>query len=238
VGSNIKGSRPVKYLVSVPYTSEEYKNDFLKTCKLDNVYLIDNTSMNMGFPASTNTNMKKFIELGYDWFIVCGTSIRFGESGGLDFIEALEKSNNLVVEAQVVYGWHLIAFHRTIIENVGLWDENFVPYGYDDLDYSLRIHKTFSLPGANRVPLDDGIDLWTKASIDVDDIGMGHSVKTGKVDFRPELNEETREYYKSKWGMYPGSGETTTNTYEFPFNNKDYDLKYFPPRDRYEYHVV
>lgn len=227
----------MKYLVSVPYTTEEYKNDFLQTCKLNNIYLVDNTSINIGFPASTNINMKKFIDLGYDWFIVCGTSIRFGSSGGLDFIEALEKSNSLVVEAQVVYGWHLIAFHRTIIENVGLWDENFVPYGYDDLDYSLRIQKTFNAPGIENIKLDDGLELWTKVLIDVYDVGMGHSVKTGKVDFRPELNEETREYYKNKWGLYPGSGENITNTYQSPFNNKKYDLKYFPARERYEYYV-
>lgn len=227
----------MKYLVSVPYTTEEYKDDFLKTCKLDNICLIDNTSVNLGFPASTNINMKKFIDLGYDWFIVCGTSIRFGKSGGLDFIEALEKSNSLVVEAQVVYGWHLIAFHRTIIQNIGLWDENFVPYGYDDLDYGLRIQKAFNDPRIENIKLGDGLELWKKALIDVYDIGMGHSVKTGKVDFRPELNEETREYYKSKWGFYPGSGETITNTYPFPFNNKEYDLTYFPPRERYEYYV-
>ena len=227
----------MKYLVSLPYTTEEYKDEFLKKSKLDNVCLVDNTVANIGFPASTNINMKKFIEQGADWFIVCGTSIRFGEPGGLDFIEALKNSNHLVVEAQVVYGWHLIAFHKTIIEKVGFWDENFVPYGYDDLDYSLRIQKAFNASDFMETRLPDGHGLWEKVLIDVDDAGMGHSVKLGKIDFRPELNEETREYYKSKWGLYPGSGEDITNTHPIPFNNPDFDLKYFPPKDGYVYYV-
>lgn len=227
----------MKYLVSVPYTVEEYKDEFLKRSKLENVYLIDNTIANIGFPASTNINMKRFIDQDADWFIVCSTSIRFGEAGGLDFIEALENSNHLVVEAQVVYGWHLIAFHKTIIENVGFWDENFVPYGYDDLDYSLRIQKTFNTSDLMGTQLPNGRGLWTKVLIDVEDAGMGHSVKMGKVDFRPELNEETREYYKNKWGCYPGSGENITNTYERPFNDKKFDLKYFPSNEGYVYYV-
>jgi hypothetical protein len=66
---------------------------------------------------------------------------------------------------------------------------------------------------------------------------MGHSVKMGKVDFRPELNEKTREYYKNKWGLYPGTGENGSNTYATPFNNPDFDLKYSPPNNGYVYYV-
>ena len=227
----------MKYLVSVPYTTEEYKDEFLKYSKLDNISLIDNTIKNIGFPNSTNINMQKFLEQDADWFIVCGTSIRFGEPGGLDFIEALEKTKYLVVEAQPVYGWHLIAFHRTIIDKVGFWDENFVPYGYDDLDYSLRIQKAFNSSDLMGEKSLGSHNIWTKTTIDVNDAGMGHSVKMNKIDLRPELNEQTREYYRSKWGLYPGNGENIENTYKHPFNDPSNDISYFPSNKEYVYYV-
>lgn len=187
----------------------------MEDCKFENVLEIDNTGRNLGIMASHNLGVDKMYEEDADWLIIMSAAVRFGPTGGLDFIETLKTTNWKVVEAAPVYGWHLIAFHRSVIDKVGYWDTNFTPYGYDDLDYSLRIRKAFK---------DDPDFKWEKDIIDIKDTIMGHSLRLG--DVRPN-DEALMDYYERKWGKRPGSGEDITNTYDHPFNDPSLDLKYF-----------
>lgn len=135
---------------------------------------------------SHNLGIDKMKEDDSDWLIVLSAAMRFGEPGGLDFIAELEKApGDLVIEPSYIFGWHLIAFSRQVIEKVGRWDENFTPYGFDDLDYSWRIQKTFDITAP----------LWRKVSVDVSDAGMAHSIHIGKVE--SDVNR-LREYFKEK----------------------------------------
>lgn len=204
----------MRYTVVLPYIYEPYKDRLLRTCKLSNILLVDNTKENKGVMASHNLGIKKMYDEGSDWLIVMSAAIRFGEPGGLDFIKALEDNKeNLILEACWVYGWHLIAFSRKVIDKVGYWDENFTPYGFDDLDYAWRIRLTF-----NTEP-----SYWTKVPIDVSDAGMAHSIHIGGVNADVD---RLRKYFKKKWGIYPG--EPPENAWKHPFNNSNNKIGYWP----------
>lgn len=203
----------MKYTVVLPYVHEPYRTECLKNCKLSNLFLIDNTSVNRGIMKSHNMGIDKMMQDGSDWLIILSAAVRFGEKGGLDFIEQLEKTSDLVLEAAGVFGWHFIAFHRDVILNVGRWDENFTPYGYDDLDYSWRIQLAFNMQ--------QGIQLWSKAIVDVKDTTMAHSIHLGKIVTQPE--PVLREYWLRKWGS-----DAPIPTYRVPFNNEAFPVHYWP----------
>lgn len=206
----------MKYAVVLPYVYEPYYRACAKTMKLDNVLAVNNTVDNIGIMKSHNLGIKRMLETDSDWLIVLSAAIRFGEPGGLDFIEELDKRpDHLVVEAIGVNGWHLIAFSRRVIEKVGKWDENFTPYGYDDLDYSWRIQVAFGLELRSQ--------LWEKAPVDLKDMGMAHSIKKGHVE---SDNDKLRQYYFEKWGVVPEDDHE--GAYRTPFNGEFNSVNYWP----------
>jgi hypothetical protein len=186
----------------------------MKRCKL-NVFEVDNTKRNRGIMASHNLGIDEMRRNDSEWLIIMSAALRFGLStGGLDFIEQLERhKGHQVIEAAGVYGWHLIAFHRDTIETVGRWDTNFSPYGFDDIDYSIRFQLAFGATG----------QLWHKVPVNVRDTGMAHSIKRGRIDAPagPLI-----EYFRAKWGRHPGAWQEPH--YEHPFNDASRSLKYWP----------
>lgn len=204
----------MKYTVVLPYVYEPYKEECLKTCKFEDILLVDNTHENRGIMQSHNMGIDKMHEDDSDWLICMSAAVRFGVFGGLDFIEELKnRPDDHVVEATNVNGWHLIAFSRKVIDTVGRWDENFTPYGYDDLDYSWRIRLAFG----------DSI-RWQKAITGVIDMGMAHGIKLAGVD--PD-NLRLRLYYRTKWGITPESDHE--KAYKRPFGSEANPVGYWPP---------
>ena len=204
----------MKYQVVLPYAFKQYRDECMSTCKLENVFEVDNTVNNIGIMRSHNMGIDLMKNNDADWLIILSAAVRFGRQGGLDFVEYLEKAKgHLVVEASGVYGWHLIAFSRGLVEKVGRWDENFTPYGYDDLDYSWRIQKAFGLEMRSQ--------LWNKVHVSVGDMGMAHSIHRGGIV--TQRDAELRDYYTRKWGGMSGK-----ETYSFPFNDPLARLDFWP----------
>jgi ribosomal protein L31 len=217
----------MKYVALVPYTVQSIMDEFMATCKLENVLKVDNTINNIGAMASHNLGVDKMYETESEWLIIISPAIRFGNPGGLDYIEKLKSTKYKIVESLGVFGWHLIAFHKDVIDKVGKWDTNFTPYGYDDLDFSIRIQKAFPYAFSDDekfVVNAEKVFLWTKELVDVKDTIMSHSLKLNKINTD---NSHHREYYERKWGKVPGTGEHLLNTYEHPFNNPENDITYF-----------
>lgn len=229
----------MKYVVCVPYAYQLYYDEFIKTLKIpqENVWAIDNTDpvKNLGIMKSHNIGIDKMYEAGAGWLIVMSAAIRFGEKGGMDFLDILEAHSNYHVihggsenitggmQANAngggghnkVFGWHLVAFNRSVFDAIGKWDENFTPYGLDDIDMSLRIRKAFK-----------DKTLWDTYPCDVTDTTMSHSINLANVKSAyPPRNE----YFKRKWGRE--GGEWKNDGYEHPFNNPDYPLSYWPKPD-------
>lgn len=230
----------MKYVAVIPYTYRPFFDEFMATCKLpkENLLIIDNSSpeKNIGVMASHNRGIDFMKEQGADWLIVISPAIRFGEQGGLDFVKILEDhpdyhvihgaSANVEGGQQAnpdggggvnkVFGWHLMGIHRRVFEAIGRYDENFTPYGFDDIDLSLRIRKYFK-----------GSTLWDTYPCDVTDTRMSHS-----LHFVPEVVGEAASapriaYFVEKWGRHPGAYQW--DGWEHPFNNPEHGLHYWPP---------
>lgn len=204
----------------LPYIHWPYARDCMHTMHLDfmrHTLKVDNTERNVGIMRSHNMGIAKMREDGTDWLVVVSAAIRFGRPGGMDFIAELDKhAGHDVVEASGVFGWHLIAFSRRIIDDVGAWDENFSPYGFDDLDYSLRIQRARNVDGRWG-------QLWTKVYVACTDMGMAHSISLGGVRTLPE---KQIDYFREKWGRHPG--DSHLDAYDRPFNNPDAGLDDWP----------
>lgn len=203
----------MKYTVVLPYVDHKYAIDCIASLKLENVLKIDNCFENKGIMRSHNLGIDKMHSDNADWLIILSAAIIFGPPGGLDFIAEIEKRpNDIVVEAAGVYGWHLIAFSRRVIDRVGKWDENFTPYGYDDLDYSWRIQRAFQLDPVHQI--------WEKVPVNLRDRGMAHSIHIGNI--KTQKDEELRKYFIKKWGAVP------IPIYTHPFNEEKNDISYWP----------
>jgi hypothetical protein len=222
----------MKYVACLPFKVKEFRDEFIKTCKFDNLLEVDNTENNIGIMASYNLGIQKMYAEDADWLIAMSAAIRFGEPGGLDAIEYLKNTEYKIVEGAGLYGWHFIAFHRSIIDAVGEWDTNFTPYGYDDIDFSIRIQKLFK----DSHPGDYGSFLWTKQKFDISDTIMAHSIKVGGLTSSPEHEEALRQYFEAKWGLPPDQG-SIDDVYDYPFNDSSNSLKYFPKDKSEQYHI-
>lgn len=213
----------------LPYVHRPYRDACVATMRPDfhaHVLEVDNTTTNIGIMASHNQGIDQMRETGADWLVILGASLRFGPPGGLDFIAQLdEHADHDVIEGprwtpdssgQGVYGWHLIAFRRSTIEAAGRWDENFTPYGFCDLDMSLRIQRALNLHGKGQ--------LWEKVPCDVADAGMGHGIHLAGI--RSDANLQI-DYFRAKWGRHPGDSHLPA--YDRPFNNPNHPIGYWPP---------
>lgn len=190
------------------------------------VLFVDNTETNLGIMRSHNLGIDRMLEVGAEWLVVLGASLRFGAPGGLDFIDQLDAhADHDVLEGpcwtpdshgQGVYGWHLIAFRRSTINAVGRWDENFSPYGFCDLDMSLRIQRALSIPAEKR-------PYWIKVPCDVRDEGMAHGIHLSGVS--TDTNDLIA-YFEWKWGRHPGA--STVPAYEHPFNDSANPVWFWP----------
>jgi hypothetical protein len=190
------------------------------------VLLVDNTEHNLGIMAAHNRGIDLMRETGADWLVVLGASIRFGAPGGMDFIAQLAAHpDHDVLEGprwtpdqpdNGVYGWHLIAFRRPTLERAGRWDENFTPYGFCDIDMSLRIQRALGLDGPG--------PFWVKVPCDVRDEGMGHGIRLAGVSADPGRQIG---YFHQKWGRHPGDSHLPA--YARPFDDPGNPIGYWPP---------
>lgn len=219
----------MKWVGVMPFIYQPYRDACVKTMHPDfkkHVLEIDNTKKNLGIMKSHNLGVERMRDERADWLVVISAAVRFGKSGGLDFIEQLDRhpeyhvahgdSGNLDDKGQrVPYGWHLVAFRREVIENVGDWDTNFSKYGLDDIDLSLRIQKFYG----DRLK-------WDKFPCDVSDTTSAHSVQlAGVKSAYPPRNE----YFKRKWNR--DGGEWDKPAFDHPFNDPTKPLSWYPSKE-------
>lgn len=199
------------YAVVLPAVYPPYLADCLATSKLENVLVIDNSEHNIGVPASWNKGIDHMKELGADWLIIMSAAVRFGEPGGLDFVELL-KPGYYVVHAAGLLGWHLTAFHKDVFDNIGRFDQNFYPAYLEDIDFSLRLQKHYK-----------GQPGWDSFPIDATDMGRAHGLKLGNVAW---VQRDGIMYFMDKWGRDPKDYKNMG--YDLPFNNPENTLAYWP----------
>lgn len=219
----------MKYVAVIPYAYQPYYDEFEATLKLprENCLFIDDTNPpgGIGIMKAHNMGIDFMKQKGADWLIVISASIRFGEAGGLDFIDIIEQHQDLHVingagkaiiddkEQVLAMGWHLTAFKADIFYAIGRWDENFTPYGFDDVDLTLRMKKYFG----NQFKMDTFI-------CDMEHTTRSHSIQLAGVK---APSEPRIAYFVEKWGRHPGAWQW--DGWAYPFNNPENSLAYWPP---------
>jgi hypothetical protein len=224
----------MKYVLVCPYAYSPYWEECLATIKLpaENILAVDNTTDNVGCNEGWNRGIDKLKEIDGDWLIVMSAAVRFGESGGKDMVEQLEKHpeahivhfaqkhipeqpfvrGNSPSYAEGLLGWHLSAVRRDVIDNIGYFDPNFLA-DFGDLDYDIRVNKYYDKA------------LWLILPVDAHGTTMNHGVKLGGA-VAPA--EPSIAYFATKFGVHP-SAVAELGTYRRPFNKDNGSLAFFPP---------
>ncbi len=169
------------------------------------VVVYNTPQRNAGVAGSWNIGARAMYGHGHDWLVICSAGVRFGELGGREFVTQLSnldlllditwpKTRPRVIEADGGLGWHLIAFHRSVLNMVGYFDENFWPAYSEDNDYSYRIQLAYGID--SRAPDFVG-PLWPKVDVDATLDSVAHGILRGgvTVDFMA-----LEDYYTRKWG--------------------------------------
>lgn len=210
-----------KFVGVMPFVYLPYVNDCIDTIDHtfgENILMVDNSKKNLGVSASWNMGIDRMVETDADWLIILSAAIRFGEPGGTDVIEQLEKhayadvihfatkdvGEQLYIRGEHIegnLGWHLTAINKRVINRVGRFDEKFYPGYFEDIDYDLRIRKAFDDP------------TWLVLPVDATCESISHGVELGKVKI--PVNELIA-YFATKWGRHPNA--TQLGEYERPFN--------------------
>jgi hypothetical protein len=203
----------MKFVAVLPSIYPIWTERCLRSCAFaNNVLVLDNTGTNRGVAASWNLGVDLMEERNADWLVIMSSALRFGDPGGMDFIDRItgpaigvptQPPVRMAVEAHHGIGWHLIAFSAQTFADVGRFDENFWPAYNEDVDFSRRCWLTY-----NKAPWVDG-PWWQKVSVDVAIAGFAHGVDLGGVhaDWK-KLNG----YYIKKWG-----GEKQHEKFILPF---------------------
>jgi hypothetical protein len=216
----------MKYVVVVPYAYQPYFDEFRATLKLpaENCLFVDDTNPvgGIGIMKAHNMGIDFLREKGANYLIVMSAGIRFGEAGGLDFLKVIEDHPELLVingaglnrenGLVMAMGYHLTAFRAEVFSGIGRWDENFTPYGFDDIDMMLRMKKYFVT--------EYKVDSY---AVDMEHVSRSHSIELAGVQ---APSEPRIQYFTEKWGRHPGAWEW--DGWPYPFHDETKSLKYWP----------
>lgn len=202
------------FVMVVPSIHPPYTRRCLDSSRIpaSRVLVVDNTEQNRGVAASWNLGLAVMREQRADWLVICSAAVRFGQAGGLDLVEQLEFHGDALAVEPVSTGWHLIALHRRVFDRCGVFDENYWPAYFEDVDMGRRITLAFG----------DSHGLWPKVDVDASVVSNAHGVVLAGVDVNaPRL----AAYYRSKWG-----GDKDHEKFDTPFGQREQPLSYWPSR--------
>lgn len=162
---------------------------------------------NLGVARSWNVGAEEVLNSDYDYLVLMSASMMFGPILHCTFKWQLEQfAGAKIIEADG-HSWHLIAIHRTCFEKIGLFDENFYPGYFEQIDWCYRLRMVGWEQGFIRV--------WVNA---LSQAVAGHN-EIVSCPATPLL-----AYYEEKWGGPKGQEQWVQ-----PFGNKP--LEYWPVND-------
>jgi hypothetical protein len=159
---------------------------------------------NIGVARAWNVGAREVLEKNLDYLVIVSTSMYFGPVMYHTFMTHLQTFKDQNVIEATGHGWHLIALHRRLFEAVGLFDENFYPAYFEDVEWSHRLRIKNLQGGFNHV--------WINA------ITRGVGLHARAVTCLPQ---PLMDYYAEKWG-----GGKENETFNLPFGDKP--IGYFP----------
>ena len=208
---------------------DEELNSMLKLKhKFVRKFFVVNLPGNIGVSSAWNLIIKSFLNAPY--WVICNDDIAFGYGFLKEMKEAAESNK----EVGIVHGrpgdfdigsWDLFLIKDWVINEYGLFDENFYPAYCEDTDYILRIRKKH----LERV-LELKSDYYHGFSKDYYEGGSQTSIT--EPDLRQKLeqiNYMNFEYMTEKWGpewriQYPQ--EHVCGIEGFPISYTSFDLEF------------
>lgn len=166
----------------------------------------DKDNHNLGCSRSWNIGAREVLENNLDYLVVLSASMQFGRVLNGTFLTQMQTNWGAPVIEATGHGWHLIAFHRSIFEKIGLFDENFYPAYFEDVDFGRRIYISgFEGKWEN---------VWINA------MSQGNALHV-RGKFVSCLPVPLIQYYEQKWGGGKGNEKWLK-----PFGDRD--IRYFP----------
>jgi hypothetical protein len=161
---------------------------------------------NLGVARSWNVGARRVLEEGLDYLVVVSASMLFGPILHTTWRWQLETFFGAPVIEADGHSWHLIAFHRSAFERVGLFDENFYPGYFEAIDFGRRLAL---------VGLEGG---WPRPWVNA--LSQGAALHNAVVSTPAD---PLLAYYAEKWGGAKGS-----ETFDRPWGDQAID--FFPDR--------
>ena len=173
---------------------------------------------NLGAGPSFNFGLKMLDKHGrnLDFVVILSPACLFNTTVD-DFVnqvaEEEAKKQNYYYTAQsqeIKTDMHCMAFTKKMYEEIGLFDENLWPYGYDDQDIQWRMHL-----------LGGYVTCLTQNYRSSRPTGQGVTSDPRLFSLHMENTDRQYKYYVRKWG-----GPATMEVFKTPFNSP-----YLTPRD-------
>ena len=218
----IKSLKDYKHVLLIDNTGRRECQEFLDNRKYFGIR-VKFFKENIGVNRAWNIGLKE----KHDWTFVVSSSMVFND-GFKPIAEMLEGYEGLIFRTD--HSWHCTGLSREVIEQVGLFDENFFPGYLEDCDWDYRSILNGTKECGNNI-----IDAYCQVS-------GGATIDGAQVIIGP-----LREYFVSKWGgpewkdrddRYMGwatiweGGETEHNRiFIHPFDNPDNPISYWEPQD-------
>lgn len=166
-----------------------------------NVYR-DKDGHNLGTSISWNIGAREVLERDYDYLVIMSASMLFGPELHTTWTKQMRTFWGATAIECDGHSWHLIALHKKVFETVGLFDENFYPAYFEQIDFCYRMRMV------------DMEKMWPRVWVNALSQGAGLHNKVVQVPAQPLL-----DYYESKWG-----GEKGRERFDHPFNRHDLDF--------------
>lgn len=161
----------------------------------------DPNGHNLGVARAWNVGAAEVLERDLDYLVIMSASMQFGPILHTTWRHQMETFwGETVIEADG-HSWHLIALHRRIFETIGLFDPNFYPAYFEQIDFGYRMRMHRMEAGFRRV--------WVNA------LSQGSALHNQAVSCPagPLL-----DYYRDKWG-----GDKGEETFVQPFGDRPID---------------
>lgn len=197
IESVIKYTNSNYELVICDNASTDGTVEYLQSLEHPNLTLILNDT-NTGCPGGRNSMMQAakgeylaildydvliqgFKEDGIDWIRY---TLNIMESVGV------QAAGPLLEYEPILDFWYLVdavvIYHHSVPEKIGLYDERFAPYGYDNADYGYRMKKA-------------GISITPFSGLNLPVAHPGWGDEQWTTDFKVSNADILRETFKRKW---------------------------------------
>lgn len=167
-------------------------------------YYRDPDGHNLGVARSWNVGVRMLADSKvdeYEYLLLVSSVMRFGPTLHTTWLEQMQRVwGQRVIEADG-HSWHLIAFHRSVFETIGLFDPAFYPGYVEAIDFGRRLRL---------VGWEGG---WARMWVNAMSAGVAAHLDLVSCPWAP-----LDEVYRAKWG-----GPKGEETFDRPYGDKPLD---------------